>query len=105
MITCKVSVNVLDRGEALWNMQQKGSVIMRVRQCTELHRRSIVYQCDCECLWLCVMMQVRSCFKWGCSRDVSTIYGTVPCVCSRYGYDLLLCLLNCTLTVLNLCFL
>ena len=81
-------------------MQQKGSVIMCVRQCAELHRRSIVSQCDCECLWLCVMMQVRSCFKWGCSRDVSTIYGTVPCVCSRYGYDLLLCLLNYTLTVL-----
>ena len=67
--------------------------------------RSIVFQCDCECLWLCEVMQVRSCFKWGCSRDVSTIYSTVPCVCSRYGYDLLLCLLNCTLAVLNLCFL
>ena len=63
MITCKVSVNVLDRGEALWNMQHKGSVIMCVRQCAELHRRSTVYQCDCKCLWLCVMMQVRSCFK------------------------------------------
>ena len=32
--------------------------------CTSyVHRRSIVFQCDCEYLWLCVMMQVRSCFK------------------------------------------
>ena len=44
MITCKVSVNVLDRGEALWNMQQKGSMICVSDNVHELHRRSIVYQ-------------------------------------------------------------
>ena len=36
MITCKVSVNVLDQGEALWNMQQKRSVIVCARQCARV---------------------------------------------------------------------
>ena len=56
MITCKVSVNVLDRGEALWNMQQKGSVTMCVRQCAR-----VTYTVGA----LCISVTVSVC---GCVR-------------------------------------